>query len=240
MAHPDVVYVVRPGDVNEELRYSLRSLRNVPHGRVFMVGHTPPWVRNVESVDVKQIGSKWKNSTKNMYTACVHPEISDDFIYMNDDMFVLQPISRVGPMNRGPIDEVIAEYRSRLSGLTSRRRYLMGMQDTALLLQREGFKRSEILSYELHVPMMVNKQIMTDAIKLGWSLPVLHKRTVYGNLAKLGGIRVLDVKVCEERPSWSPQWPFISTDDKSFRSHPAGEHVRSRLQGPSEYEIEES
>jgi hypothetical protein len=30
---PDVVYVVRPGEKNEELRDSLRSLAHLPHGK---------------------------------------------------------------------------------------------------------------------------------------------------------------------------------------------------------------
>ena len=34
----DLVYLVRPGEQNEELRWSLRSLVNLPHERVFEVG----------------------------------------------------------------------------------------------------------------------------------------------------------------------------------------------------------
>lgn len=45
----DILYLCRPGE-NLELRYSLRSLRNVPHGRVWIFGDCPDWVTNVNLV----------------------------------------------------------------------------------------------------------------------------------------------------------------------------------------------
>ena len=39
----DIVYVVRPGDENEALRYSLRSLANIPHRTVWIAGYRPKW-----------------------------------------------------------------------------------------------------------------------------------------------------------------------------------------------------
>ncbi len=45
MTHPDVVYVVRPGDKNEELRYSIRSvIANLPHRKVWIAGYKPTWL----------------------------------------------------------------------------------------------------------------------------------------------------------------------------------------------------
>ena len=52
----DAVYYVRPGDRNDELRYSLRSLANLPHDRVWIVGHTPPWVTGIESIQGNTVG----------------------------------------------------------------------------------------------------------------------------------------------------------------------------------------
>ena len=34
----DIVYFVKDTDTNEELRYSLRSLANFPHGKVWFYG----------------------------------------------------------------------------------------------------------------------------------------------------------------------------------------------------------
>jgi hypothetical protein len=48
---PDVVYVVRPGNRNEELRYSLRSIAaHLPHRRVWLAGFCPSWVRNISFI----------------------------------------------------------------------------------------------------------------------------------------------------------------------------------------------
>lgn len=40
----DLVWIVKPGDGNEELRWSLRSaVAHVPHERVWIVGSRPGW-----------------------------------------------------------------------------------------------------------------------------------------------------------------------------------------------------
>lgn len=65
---------------------------------------------------------------------------------------------------------------------------------------------------------------------------MLHKRTVYGNLARLGGERIEDVKVCAAQPFWSPEWSMLSTDDQSFRSQPVGVHIRDTFTEPGPYE----
>ena len=58
----DLVYIVCPGDQNEELRYSLRSVaRNLPGRRVWIFGHTPPWVTGVHSVELDPLDDKYEN-----------------------------------------------------------------------------------------------------------------------------------------------------------------------------------
>ena len=54
----DLVYVVRDG-ANPELRYSLRSVAvNLPHDRVWIVGHVPAWITGCETVPTVQAGRK--------------------------------------------------------------------------------------------------------------------------------------------------------------------------------------
>ena len=53
----DVVYCVKELITNEELRYSLRSLRNLPHRKVWIFGGCPKWV-NTEEVEKEQFVSK--------------------------------------------------------------------------------------------------------------------------------------------------------------------------------------
>src|SRR5690606_29628433 len=72
-APPDVVYIVGPGR-REWLRWSLRSLRNLRHRHVWVVGMRPSWVRNVGYIAVDQAGTKYHNSTANVLAACDHED----------------------------------------------------------------------------------------------------------------------------------------------------------------------
>ena len=66
MSIMDLVYIVKNSEVNEDLRYSLRSVAKfVPHDKIWIVGYKPSWVQNVEYLPVPQnLGSKWKNLIK--------------------------------------------------------------------------------------------------------------------------------------------------------------------------------
>lgn len=105
---PDIVYPVRPGTINEELRYSLRSLANVPHGRVWIAGHRPPWARGVGHIPVPPQATKYLGSTANLRAAVEHPEVAEEFLYFNDDFFVMTAVQEVPALHRGPVDRVEA------------------------------------------------------------------------------------------------------------------------------------
>lgn len=225
----DVVYVVGPGDDNEELRYSLRSLANLDHDRVWIAGHCPPWVTGVGQISTVQ-----RYSTANLLAAAVHPEVSESFVYMNDDFFVMQPVDEVPMLHRGLVVDVIADYRA--SGLT--RGYVNGMVATGEFLERLGFRAA--LSYELHLPMVLDKARFAEVVTLphrhGVQIRALHKRTLYGNFCELGGTRTADVKVCDAWPdAWSsPDQPFVSTSAEAWRQ--IGHAIRGRFPDRCAYE----
>jgi hypothetical protein len=226
----DIVYVVRDGDENEELRFSLRSLVNLPHDQVWIVGHKPSWVTGVEHLPTFQAGTKYENSTQNLLAACDHPDVADEFALMNDDIYVVKPLKAVPVFHRGPVAELVAYYRRKQGP------YLEGMQATAGLLAGWGF--SDPLSYELHMPLPVVKAAMADVLRRGIGhTPVLHKRTLYGNVMGIGGELTQDCKI--RRPLDASQaitGPFLSTKDSTFR------YARRRLERmfpfPSPYEVD--
>lgn len=226
----DVVYVAGPWDRNEELRYSLRSLAaHLPHGRVWVAGHRPPWLAGtVGHIQVPPAQSRFESSTANLRAACEHPEVSEEFVYFNDDFFVMEPVEGVPVMHRGPLADVIEGTRSSL--------YRRGAQATGLLMERLGLADDgPLLSYELHVPLPVTKAGMLAAMKAGRGLPVLHKRTLYGNLHRLGGEQLLDVKVTgPDDPG--PGGPWLSTSDASFEQGAVGERIRAAFPEPCRYE----
>ena len=92
----DALYILGTGSVtdNDELRYSVRSLeKNMRDLRnVWVVGEKPnsiPRANHIPYAD--NFVEKWKNAYTKICEACKHPDISDEFLLMNDDFFMLEP-----------------------------------------------------------------------------------------------------------------------------------------------------
>lgn len=218
---PDIVYLVRRGDANDELRYSLRSLTNLPHGQVWLAGHQPRWTRNVGRIPVRQSRGKWPNQEANIRAACLHPDVSDPFVMFNDDFFVIEPLDRVPVWHRGPIGERLDKYASRTDEYPAR------MRATA------DYLGVDALAYDaIHIPMTFHKQPLLDVLD---TIPdgVLF-RSVYGNRQQIGGTKHRDVKVARSRTV--PAGPLVSTSDGSFRRLPVGRHIRNLFPDPGPYE----
>jgi hypothetical protein len=226
---PDLVVPVRETAVNEQLRYALRTwAANLPHRQVWIVGYRPAWLQNVGHIPTAQPGTKYQNTTAAVRAACEHPDVADRFLLMNDDFFVMRKLAQMPVLHRGRVDAVERYYASRASGS-----YLAGMRETRDLLASLG--HTEPLSYELHVPLPVDKAGMLEALDVGRHLAVVHKRSLYGNLASLGGDQIEDVKVLHRGPRF-PQGPFLSTMPDSFANGMVGRHIRQAYFQPSPYE----
>ena len=227
----DIVYVLRTGDRNEELRYSLRSLAaNLPHHQVWAAGYRPAWA-TMNEIPVAQRRTTFENSVANMRAACEHPGVSDRFVYMNDDIFVLKAMRRIPTLHRGTVAEFTAECR-RIYGRPGR--YMMGLAATAELLVRRGIR--DPICYEGHVPLVVDKAAMLEALDLGAHLPILHYRTLYGNLAQLAGRPIGDWKIRDGSSVPDPSWLFTSTVDSIFAGGAVGRWLRDRFAEPGPYE----
>ncbi|MFI2434629.1 hypothetical protein [Streptomyces sp. NPDC018693] len=230
MTDLDLVVPVREAPANQQLRYALRSWQaNLPHRHVWIVGYKPAWLGGVRHIPTRQPGTKYQNTTVAVRAACEHPEISETFLYANDDMFVMERLDALPVLHRGPIRDVEAHYAARASGS-----YLRGMRETRDLLVDQGF--ADPLSYELHVPLPVTKTGMLKALDAGRHLDVLHKRTAYGVLNEVGGERIEDVKVLHRGPRFDRSTPFLSTMPDSFAHGEVGRVIRSCFPTPSSYE----
>lgn len=230
----DLVYPVRQGNVNEELRYSLRAAHlNLPHRNVYLIGAPPGWIQECGVMPHRQGSNSRTNTTTSMRMACKDESISDPFVWMNDDIFTMNPLLVVPILNRGPIDSVIAELAPKKD------QYAQGMVATKRLLIDGGFIEKNVLSYELHMPLIVHKTSMLYALKVHDDSKQgnLHKRTLYGNIFDLGGETVPDNKIVNKLTPWDPDCTFISTSDTSFKDHPVGAWIRARFPEASPYEI---
>ena len=180
----DYVYICKDGD-NEDLRYSIRSVvKNMPSGNVWVVGGKPDWyVGNY--LEVAQDKPKYKNAKENLMAICNSKDISDTFILMNDDFFIMKPVSQILPYNGGDLSNKIDNYVKAFGNNT----YALMLRKTIKDLLNAGIKRP--LSYELHIPMVMDKLGLGEAIRLKNVL----WRSYYGNVYGSPGDTIDDVKV---------------------------------------------
>lgn len=231
----DIVYMVKAAEDNEPLRHSLRSLANLPHGRVWLVGYKPKWVRNVGYIPTMQRGPKHHNTWRNWLAMADSPDLPDRWVLFNDDFYVTRPIESVPDLHRGPLDEAI-EWLGRIRVNTYKGR----MEATRRALRRAG-RPEPYLSYEMHAPLVMDRAAHRES--LAWlrrnavAPPEnMAKRSFYGNWAQPGGQRAADVKVMKaDHPMPDTELPFLSTADASWGGL-AGGWVRRAFAVPSVYE----
>lgn len=196
----DFVYIVKEDEYNEDLRYSLRSIaKYYPENKVWIVGYKPSWVKNVNYLPIEQSGDKWKNSITNILAACNCPDISDNFILMNDDFFMIKPlvpIEMIGNASLGLLSTNITKKYKNMSSSWYR----------AFEYVRDLLKELNIpepyYDYEAHLPLEINKKKFIEVMNLPevqefmQTSKILHKRTLYKNYDKREGLRLpADVKV---------------------------------------------
>lgn len=220
----DIVYVCRHGEDNEELRYSLRSLANLPHDRVWIAGGCPSWVQGVNRIPVAPMRHKHDHALASLVAALNHPDVSDPFLMFNDDFYVMRPMERMPVLHEGPLQEVIEAHAKGSA-------YRNAMEKTASLLDADA------LGYEIHAPMEMDKLGMLLVLSLGQGIKGFQYRTAYGNLERLGGTQCSDVKVYRsDRGKPYKEWALLSTSDRTFKYHPVGKYIRESFPEPSPYE----
>lgn len=225
----DVIYPYKrsPGDF--ELRYSLRSLQNVAHGRVIIAGDVPfETSESVVSVPNPRVaGDRYMSSTANIFAALDKAEVNGEFIVMNDDIFVMRPWT-FQHEDRGPLEKclsdpsVVGEYRSRLV-------------DTLGILRAHGVVKP--VFYGLHTPTVYDRSKLTLLMR-EFPMPRYRYllRTLYNNLFFRPSIRRDDVKLKSWPPAGEVGDVLSITDDvaamPAFR-----EWIDSRFPVPSVYEV---
>lgn len=225
---PDIVYVVRNGP-NPELQYSLRSLKNIPPpGRVWIIGEAPAWVNldTVTHISRPNVGSAYGATRSHLLRACQSEEISDSFWLWHDDYFAMRPTT-LQVRHRGSLAELDRRFAKTPTvwarGLHEVAQYLVPRYD-------------DPVSYDIHLPLLVHKAGMLEALALAKSFrsDSVHLFTLYGNLMHLGGIESPDPKMLR-RSSPFPRGDWLSSSDSTFRSviEPV---LRYTFPDPSPYE----
>lgn len=221
----DVLYPYRaaPGDM--ELRFSMRSLRYVEHGRVIVAGDRPGIATDaVTYVPVAPESDRFRSSTENLLAAA--DEASTDLVaVMNDDIFLLQPWE-FRHENRGSVSEYLitggpaGAYRQRI-------------QRTKEILAGCGV--TDPLWFGLHTPTVYERRKLIDLIR-DFSGEQYLLRTLYHNLHPQPSTQRQDVKVYKWTEPGLRQ-DVLSIGDQAATDPACKRWLAARFPDPSIYEF---
>jgi hypothetical protein len=230
----DFVWVCRRGD-NEELRYSIRSvLASFPDANIWVVGGKPDWYGG-NFIKTNRVTNKYGQVEENLKRLVSASSISETFVLMNDDFFIISPVSSIEYLHRGSLSSAYHDLVDHLgqADLYANRLYKM------LRILENSFKIKDPLSYELHVPMVMERSKLATLLGKGYPM----WRSIYGNKYSVGGTRASDVKVYAHTAYEyisaeyeNNKLPYLSTDDESFKS--VQPYLHKLFPNPSHLELD--
>lgn len=234
----DIVIPVKTAYINEELRYTLRSIaKNMPGHKIWLLGYKPVWLEGpVELVKVQApVSNKYRNVAASIKTACQDDRISEDFLLFNDDFFVMKPVTEHTDFNRCPITDSI----DRLSKLHSpSKSYLNSLKLTDDILRRMGF--DDPMDYGLHIPITYNRKkwlkAWNEQLKHNPEKKSVHMRTIYGNMYNLAKNSMEDIKISDLEGVPTGEETYLSANDSSFNQGKIGDYVRKQFEEVCIYE----
>lgn len=230
MPKRDIVYILRENIDPFELRYSLRSVeKNFPHNKVWFIGGKAEGFKPDGAIYHKQTGpTKWDQIKSSMWKAIECEDITSEFFLFNDDFFIMKPVKGkfVNFVDR-ELEDRIDELHSSL-GMSAYTRTLFKIQQElrALRLPEHNF--------EVHLPMLVDKQGMATALK---RVSSPQMRSAYGNVNVISYKQHDDVKVYDME-SVPIDSDYLSTNDETFREGTVGMFIRQSFPERSRFEVD--
>lgn len=236
----DVVYLCGEGSIwnNTELKYSLRSLEKyyTPEN-VYVIG-VLPYFLNTNKVKFIEAKNTSRNAAYNImkkaYLAASIPELSQKFIFMNDDYFLLKPLPENIPYfykNASLLDSV---YKNGSND------YAFHLKTTIEALNK---KNLPLKNFDTHCPIIYDKDLLKEVIdsynweglKSGYVL-----RSLYCNTLGIQGEYKEDLKLSTKR--FEPQLKrmlyqkeWFSIADRAINKS-LGNFLQETFPTPSKYE----
>ena len=228
----DIVYILKAGTQPDELRYSLRSVdNNLEHRKVWFYGDKPKGLVPDEYVKhIQAGGTKWDRVRSSLIEICKNDDITKQFWLFNDDFYVMRPVEKQFAYHRGLLHDHIldVEYRHG-SAPTIYTRMLRACESQ---LRDAGYTT---LDYAIHVPMLIDRSKMLDVLEMFPRCPMF--RSLYGNVAGIGGDFYRDNKAMNDKDISDPDALFFSTSNKSFAGK-VQRQIAERFPDVCRYEVE--
>lgn len=233
----DVVYCVKDDPDNEELRYSLRSLKNMPHSKVWIYGKGPKWLNEEEIGHVRprqDKGHKWLNARYMLEKIAQNKDISESFIWFNDDFFVMREIFELWPWHDRDLFQRARDFYGR--GLWGgRSRYSLRLEEAGKALEELDLP---YLNFELHTPIIFNRKQLLETMKKFPGVGCI--RSLYSNMWEPKAAQRNDVKIYDRNSFPNMQIDLLSTTDASFARGKVGRYIKNYFNEKSIYEKEEN
>ena len=223
----DCCYVVKDTAQNEELRYSLRTLENLPNVRnVYVYGGKPEFLKDeYHRRSFVQDGSKWQNSSKMFWEIMNDEELSEDIYLMMDDVFLMSPSPSPSPIPFVNYSKPCMRTNRHSEYYDEKRRVYYW-----LLEHKKGIR-----DFDLHRPFLYNRMKVKRLFPLYPNQTCF--RSLYGNWYEVPTASHKDCKVFSTGKYTSPSDDFcLSTTDDSFAKGQVGEFIRKCFPFPSKYE----
>lgn len=162
---PVILPYVKDGNFGNELKRSLRSLKNIKNfsGEVVIMGDKEDWFTNINYRKVRRRhGRPYVDQKMKMLLAC---ELYPAFIASQDDIYVTEPL------------EITAYYKGDLQAENSNF-YQRSKKATKEFLESKGLP---IKDFDVHAPLVVQSYKLKETLKLILNDPLIQWRSVYGN-----------------------------------------------------------
>lgn len=190
----DIVIPLGVGSKNDnlELRMCLRGVEKhlVNVRNVLIIGERPDWIKSViwkSRKDERSSRYKERNIYCKIKLACINEEVSDNFLFMNDDHFLLENFNAV---------TFPYHYKCKLSDTMQKNmgHYRKTMNHTRKHLLSKGI---EELDFDTHCPIIYNKELFLRTFEeIDWSREYGYGiKSLYSGLNGIKGQQYSDCKI---------------------------------------------
>lgn len=172
----DILYTLGTGSLyqNAEIKMSIKLIRRfAKFDRIFVIGENPN-IEGIEFIPFKETMARTRNVFRKLCEVAESSDISEDFLYMMDDVFVLKPID---------IENYPMYHSGEIPCYTVVNNYLKEILNTKEFLKQHN---KPTLHYGVHCPIIYNKKKILEIDPMYWEYVnkynrELNPRILYGN-----------------------------------------------------------
>lgn len=192
----DVLYTLGKGSLyeNQEIKQSVKLLqKHVKYDRLWIIGEEVKLDTNYNFIPFKDCLTRTNNVFRKIVEVCENYDISDNFLYMMDDVFILKDID---------IDNYPMYHSGELKDFPNSGSYFKELNNTKEFLIKNN---KPILNFGVHCPIVYNKKKIMEIDSFYWKEVngknnQLNPRILYGNYTEGNKVFTKDCKLIRDYP----------------------------------------